>query len=55
MAITLINMFLQVIQSAITMLFSLEIAEGVSLGWIFIVVVIMFVLLKFFLGGPDNG
>lgn len=56
MAIQLVNMFLSVIQAAITMLFSLEITNGVSLGWIFIVVIIMFLLIKFFLsGGSDNG
>ena len=55
MAATLVSMFLSVIQEAISCIFSLEIADGVSLGWIFIVVVLMFIIIKFFLGGNDNG
>lgn len=55
MAIQLVSAFLSVIQGAISMLFSLEISEGVSLGWIFLVVIIMFILLKFFLKGDSNG
>lgn len=56
MAIQVLNMIISVIQAAISMLFNLEITSGVSLGWIFIVVIIMFLLIKFFLsGGSDNG
>lgn len=56
MTTNLINMFLSVFQAALSMFFNLQIAEGVSLGWIFIVVIIMFILIKFFLsGGSDNG
>lgn len=55
MAVQLVNAFLSVIQSAISMFFTLEIAPGVYLGWIFIVVIIMFILIKFFMKGDNNG
>lgn len=55
MAVQMINIFVQIIQSAISMFFSLELAPGVSLGWIFLVVVLMLILIKFFLKGEDNG
>lgn len=56
MAVQILNMFLSVFQGFVSLFFTLEIAEGVSLGWVFMVVLIMFVLLKFFLkGDSDNG
>lgn len=56
MAVQIVNMFLSIFQAAISMFFSLEITDGVSLGWIFIVVVIMFLLIRFFLsGGNEDG
>lgn len=55
MAVQMINVFIQIIQSAISMLFTLELAPGVSLGWIFIVVILMLILIKFFLKGDNNG
>lgn len=50
-----INMFISIFQACITMFFSLEIVPGVSIGWIFIVVIIMFILIKFFLKGEKDG
>lgn len=50
-----IQMFVSLFQAALTFLFNLEIVEGVSVGWIFIVVVIMFILIRFFLKGDKNG
>lgn len=56
MAIQILNMFLGVFQGIVNLFFTLEIAEGVSLGWVFMVVLIMFILIKFFLkGDSDNG
>lgn len=55
MVINVVNMFLSMFQSIISWFFSLEITSGVSLGWIFIVVVLMFILIKFFLKGDNNG
>lgn len=55
MAIDVINMFLSVFQSAINCLFGLQIQQNVYLGWIFIVVVIMMLLIKFFLKDNGNG
>lgn len=56
MAVNVLNMFLSVFQATISMFFNLNLDNGVSLGWIFIVVIIMFLLLKFFFhGGDSNG
>lgn len=55
MVTDLLAAFLSVIQAAISMFFSLEIQDGVSLGWIFLVVVIMFILIRFFLKGESDG
>lgn len=52
---TVIQLFVSLFQAALTFLFNLEISEGVSVGWIFIVVVIMFILIRFFLKGDKNG
>lgn len=49
MAINVLNLILSMFQSVVTWVFSLEITEGVSIGWIFVVVVIMFILIRFFL------
>lgn len=54
MAVQILNMFLGVFQGFVNLFFTLEIAEGVSLGWIFMVVIIMFILIKFFLKGDSN-
>lgn len=54
MALQIVQMFLSVFQGIVSVFFSLEIADGVSLGWIFLVVIIMAVLIKFFLKGGDN-
>lgn len=50
-----INMFISIFQACITMFFNLEIVQGVSLGWIFLVVVVMFIIIKFFLKGEKDG
>lgn len=55
MIINVVNMFLSMFQAIISWFFSLELTQGVSLGWIFIVVVLMFILIKFFLKGDNNG
>lgn len=54
MAIQILNMFLGVFQGIVNLFFTLEIAEDVSLGWVFMVVLIMFILIKFFLKGNSN-
>lgn len=56
MAINVLNLLLNMFQGVVTWFFALEISPGVSLGWILVVVVIMFILIKFFLTeGDKNG
>lgn len=57
MAIEIVDFILALFKTAFAWIFTLEITEGVSIGWILIVVIIMSILIKFFLknGGSDNG
>lgn len=50
-----INLFISLFQACITFLFNLEIVTGVSIGWVFIVVVVMFMIIKYFLKGDKDG
>ena len=55
MAIQVLNLILGLFNSVISWFFSAEIMEGVSLGWIFITVIVMFMLIRFFLKGDNDG
>lgn len=55
MAVQVLNLILSLFNSVLSWFFSAEIMEGVSLGWIFITVIIMFMLIKFFLKGDNDG
>lgn len=56
MALTVLQLILNMFQSVITWFFNLELTENVSLGWILVVVVLMFILIKYFLTeGDKNG
>ena len=55
MAIQVLNLILSLFNSVLSWFFSSEIMEGVSLGWVFITVLIMFMLIRFFLKGDNNG
>lgn len=56
MALNVLNLILNLFQSVVSFFFSLQLQEGVSLGWILVVVIVMFILIKFFLTeGDKNG
>lgn len=55
MAVQVLNLILSLFNSVLSWFFSAEIMEGVSLGWIFITVIIIFMLIKFFLKGDNDG
>lgn len=55
MAIQVLNLILTLFNSVFSWFFNLQITDGVSLGWIFMVVIIMFFLIRGFLKENDNG
>lgn len=56
MALNVLNLILNLFQGLVKWFFSLEISPGVSFGWILVVVIVMFILIKFFLTeGDKNG
>lgn len=55
MTIQIINMIIQSFNSVFNWFFTLEISEGVYLGWIFVVVILIIIILKYYLKEGDNG
>lgn len=55
MALTVLNFILTLFNSVMTWFFNLQISDGVSIGWIFVVVLVMFFLINYFLKERGNG